>query len=295
MLPSLFKYFKRRFKSALGRVIFGTGLHRRLLKDRAIIVCFHRIDDRLDGNPISITSQAFRRFCEFFARYFDVVPVSELVDRLKSGGDLSGLLAITFDDGYQDNFLTAAPELKRHKLPACFFVTTNYIESHAVPWWDAEEGITPEWMTWDEVRLMHRQGFEFGPHTQNHVDLGRVVGDEARREIAGAKARLDDELGIDATLFSYPYGRADQMCETNRDIVRDAGLGCCMSACRGIVTPETDPFDIPRMPISDWYLSPYQFGVAALMQLRRVPVPRHESRPVKKREVSHRDLARSSR
>jgi peptidoglycan/xylan/chitin deacetylase (PgdA/CDA1 family) len=150
-------------------------------------------------------------------------------------------------------------------------------------------------MTWDDVRAMHQQGFEFGPHTVNHVDLGRTFGDEARDEIAGAKDRLDAELGIDSTLFSYPYGQADQMCDENREIAREAGLSCCMSACRGIVTPDTDPYDVPRMSISDWYLSPYQFGVAALMALRHVPARRPTRRSAQKHEVSHRDLARASR
>ncbi len=260
---------KRKGKAALGHLAYRTGLYRRYLTDRAVIVVFHRVDDALDGDHISVTTRAFREFCGFFGRYFHIVSPSELLDKLRAGEDISGHLAITFDDGYKDNFTNAAPELLRQKLPACFFVATNFIESNAIPWWDAEVGITPEWMTWDDVRTMHRQGFEFGPHTLNHIDLGKVVGEEACTEIAGSKAKLESELQAETTLFSFPYGRPHQMCDDNREIVEEAGLSCCMSAHGGVVTPDTDPYDVPRMAISNWYLSTYQFGFELLLAFRR--------------------------
>ncbi|NIP92120.1 MAG: polysaccharide deacetylase family protein, partial [Akkermansiaceae bacterium] len=43
-------------------------------------------------------------------------------------------VAVTFDDGYRDNFDVAAPILKRFGIPSSFFVTTGYIESGSVPW-----------------------------------------------------------------------------------------------------------------------------------------------------------------
>lgn len=260
---------KRRGKAALGYCLFRTGLYRRYVNDRAVIVVFHRVDDALDGDHISVTTRIFREFCRFFGRYFRVVSPGELISKLRAGDDISGHLAITFDDGYKDNFTNAAPELLQQRLPACFFVATNFIESNAVPWWDKEVGITPQWMTWDDVRQMHQQGFEFGPHTLNHVDLGQVVGAEARSEIAGSKSRLETELQSETSLFSYPYGRPHQMCDENRKIVRKEGLACCMSAHGGIITPDTDPYDVPRTPISNWHLSAYQFGFELLLAYRR--------------------------
>jgi peptidoglycan/xylan/chitin deacetylase (PgdA/CDA1 family) len=45
-------------------------------------------------------------------------------------------VAITFDDGYLDNYLYAYPFLKEHHIPATIFLTTGPIESNTLYWWD---------------------------------------------------------------------------------------------------------------------------------------------------------------
>jgi peptidoglycan/xylan/chitin deacetylase (PgdA/CDA1 family) len=222
------------------------------------------VDDRLAGNPISCTVREFTACCEFFRRYFRVVGLSALLEKLERGEDVSRHLAITFDDGYRDNFETAAPVLRRFGLPACFFIVTNFIGSHDVPWWDAEHAIVPEWMSWKDVQELQTQGFELGAHTQNHVDLGLVEGAEAVAEIAGSRQRLLAETGTLVRYFSYPYGRVHQITAANRDAVRQAGFSCCLSAYGGVVHSTSDRFDIRRIPFSPWYISPYQFGFEAL-------------------------------
>lgn len=255
---------KRRLKTLLGLLCFRTGLYRLLLRDRAIIALFHRVDDRLAGNPISCTTAGFRAFCDFFDRYFRVVALETLLIKLRRGEDITGHLVITFDDGYRDNFETAASELERRRLPACFFIATEFIGSTRVPWWDAELGIASRWMSWDEVRALSERGFEIGAHTMNHVDLGIVEGDDAVREIVGSRHRLARELGDATTLFSYPFGRSHQITPDNRAAVRDAGFQCCLSAYGGTVAPREDPFHLKRIPVSPWFLSPYQFGFEAI-------------------------------
>ncbi|HWP02372.1 MAG TPA: polysaccharide deacetylase family protein, partial [Gemmatimonadaceae bacterium] len=214
---------RRQVKALLGRLAYTGGAQRLLLRDKALIVLFHRVDDRLPGNPISCTSGEFRAYCEFFARHFRVVSLGELLGRLARGADISHHLVITFDDGYRDNCEVAAPELLRLGLPACFFIATGFIGTKRVPWWDAERGIESEWMSWEQVRFLHRQGFEIGAHTRNHVDLGIVSGDEAREEIEGSRRRLEAELGSEVRYFSYPFGRREQLTDENRQLVRACG------------------------------------------------------------------------
>jgi peptidoglycan/xylan/chitin deacetylase (PgdA/CDA1 family) len=254
--------FGKRVEAGLGWLIFHLGLHRRLSRGRAVIVAFHRIDDRYPGTPINTTGPELAAFLAFFKRFYSVISLPELLERLRRGDDVTNCLVITFDDGYRDNFSTAAPMLARHGLPACFFLVTDFVDSNITPWWDEEQGIRSEWMSWDEVRSLRAQGFEVGAHTMRHVDLGVTVGRDALAEIAGAKARLERELGGPVTLFSYPYGRRDQMVEENREAVREAGFTCCLSAFGGAVRVGDSPYHLNRSPITNWYLSPYQFGFA---------------------------------
>lgn len=51
------------------------------------------------------------------------------------------LLALTFDDGYRDNFTAAYPLLKRLGIPFAIYVTTSFPDGEAVLWWDAVEGL----------------------------------------------------------------------------------------------------------------------------------------------------------
>lgn len=256
---------RRRIKSLIGGLVFRSGLYRRLLGDRAVVACFHRVDDGLAGRILTNTSSEFRAFCRFAARYFEVIPLGELVARLREGRPVAGCLVITFDDGYLDNHDVAAPELRRQGLPATFFVSTDLIESETVPFWDEQAGVSAPWMSWDQVRSLRAQGFEIGAHTVSHVDLGKVHGEQARREIQGSRQRLERELGEAVTLFSYPFGRRDQITEENRRIVQDAGFECCASAYGGLVSAAEDPFRLRRVPVTRWHRWPAQWGYELLV------------------------------
>ena len=217
------------------------------------------------GNPIGCTRDEFTWYVDFFQRYFEVIALGELLRRMREGESVARCLAITFDDGYRDNFEVAAPHLRARGLPACFFVATGLVGSEKRPWWDEEYGAESRWMSWDNVRELNAQGFEIGVHTINHVDLGKASPQVARREVVGARRQLRRQ-GISANLFSYPYGRKHQISEENREVVRRSGLGCCLSCCNGTVRPGEDLFELNRMPISPWLVSPFHFGFEVLFR-----------------------------
>jgi methionyl-tRNA formyltransferase len=255
---------RRRFKQVLGFLAFRTGLYRGFLRNKALVVLLHRIDDRLAGESITCTSDQLTAYCRFFHRYFRVIPLGALLEKLARGEDISRTVVITFDDGYKDNHDIAASTLRHFSLPACFFIATNFIGSSQSAWWDAAQGITSRWMTWDDVRAVRRQGFDIGSHTMSHADLGTVAGAAARHEIVGARDRLAAELHETPSYFSYPYGGREHMGEENRTLVRETGHSCCLSAHGGVVTPQSSPFALPRVSLSPWFLSPYQFGFEAM-------------------------------
>lgn len=244
----------------MGRVLFASRVYKLSGAERGVVVAFHRVNDMADPSGLTVSSEMFERFCLFFARYFEVVSLRQFVDQLEMRQSVEGLLAITFDDGYRDNYEIAAPILKRLRLPATFFVTTEFIGTDFVPPWDQEAGLSFPWMNWDQVRALHRDGFEIGAHTRRHVDLGKVTGDRAREEIQGSRADLEGKLGSASLLFAYPFGQANQITESNRELVKAAEFRCCCSCFGGMNMKSTDPFAIQRVPISTWFTSPFHFG-----------------------------------
>ncbi len=93
---------KKLLKSLAGRALHVTGLHRVALKDTGVIVAFHRVDDRNAGDALTVSVEAFERFCHFFKRYYEVIPLGDLVTRLERVRSVEGSLVITFDDGFRD-------------------------------------------------------------------------------------------------------------------------------------------------------------------------------------------------
>jgi peptidoglycan/xylan/chitin deacetylase (PgdA/CDA1 family) len=250
----------RRAKSVAGWIIFRTGLYRLLRRNEAVIVLFHRVNDAYPNDPLTHSTRHFEDFVRFFGRFFEVIPLSALLGGLETGADLTGRLAITFDDGYRGNATIAAPILEQYGQRACFFVTTQWIGTDHVPWWDSEKKIQTRWMTWDQLRSLRTAGHDVGSHTQTHPDLGVIDKDEAQRQIEGGSSRLDAELGEHSGLFAYPFGGRKNMSEENQSVVNQLGLRCCLSAYGGTVQPGDDPLRLKRTTISDWFLSPYQFG-----------------------------------
>lgn len=252
-------------QSVLGRAIFSLGLHKLVGADQGVVVAFHRVYREPDETGLTISPELFERFCRLFSQHFKVVSLSQFVERLEKRESVGGMLAITFDDGYRDNYEVAAPILKRWNLPATFFVTTKFIGTDIVPFWDKEAGVSFPWMSWEQVRSLRAQGFEIGAHTRTHVDLGKVTGDLAREEIYGSRSDLEEKLGTAVSLFAYPFGRATQMSEPNRALVTSAGFRCCCSCFGGINTKSTNPFVLRRVSISIWFRSPYQFAFTAAL------------------------------
>jgi peptidoglycan/xylan/chitin deacetylase (PgdA/CDA1 family) len=251
-------------KDTLGRLADVTGLYARAVCAQTTIVAFHRVNDKIAPDGLTCGPTTFEAFCRFFIQHFRVVSLSELLASCRAGDDLRGTLAITFDDGYRDNFEVAAPILHRLKLPASFFVTTGFIGSQIVAPWDTHLPPQP-WMTWDELRALAAMGFEIGSHTETHIDLGTADLEAIRADLALSKRRLADELGKPVHMFAYPFGGPEHIRPQARELVRDAGYTCCMSCHGGANSATPDPFNLNRIPIGDWFRTPHQFGFEVLL------------------------------
>lgn len=90
---------------------------------------FHRILPETDPLfPNEVTAQRFDRMMAVVARSFKVMPLAQACQLLEQGRLPARALSITFDDGYADNEEIALPILKRHGLPASFFIATGFLD-----------------------------------------------------------------------------------------------------------------------------------------------------------------------
>lgn len=108
----------------------------------SIILGYHRITDSEDFLPESLrtSTRVFKSQILFLRRHFDIVPLDQLLDRLRTK-QRGHFAAITFDDGFKDVLHNAVPILLQFRLPATFFITRGFIESgtltplHEIYWY----------------------------------------------------------------------------------------------------------------------------------------------------------------
>jgi peptidoglycan/xylan/chitin deacetylase (PgdA/CDA1 family) len=109
-------------------------------KNQAFILMYHRILRTLDdGNAyvqpgMYVLSNTFEQQMKVLRDRFKVISLKELLKRIKNGIDISGCCAITFDDGWIDNYVNAFPILKKYELPATIFLPTGFIGTKRSFW-----------------------------------------------------------------------------------------------------------------------------------------------------------------
>ncbi len=105
----------------------------------ARILYYHRVNDDRDPFYPATPTAVFEQQMRFLAEHYKVVGLGELQDHLHSGSPET-VLALTFDDGYEDNYLNAFPILQRYRLPATIFLTTGSIDSREPLWFEQLAG-----------------------------------------------------------------------------------------------------------------------------------------------------------
>ena len=245
----------------LSKEIFFRALPKiSLPKDRASVLMYHSISDRQDLFS-AVSPEAFQKQMAYLAgKRYPVIPLAELVRRLRAHEPLGGSVALTFDDGYRDNYTTVFPLLKQYNFPATIFVTTNLIGM-------------PGYCSAGELREMYDSGLvAIEPHTLSHPKLAKLSRADAEHEIRDSREKLQDIIGTAPNLFAYPYG---SFSEETTAMVREMNFAGAVTVEEGTIGPDTDVFRLPRNSVDssttfsqfrgkvsrviDWYVAGKRF------------------------------------
>jgi Predicted xylanase/chitin deacetylase len=101
------------------------------------ILLYHRVNPDADPYFPAVSVKVFEAQMRYLAREFRVRSLVDVIDRIKQGDAVEPLtIAITFDDGYRDNYTFAHPILKNYRLPATLFVASGFIGAEELMWND---------------------------------------------------------------------------------------------------------------------------------------------------------------
>ena len=178
--------------------------------------------------------------------------ISQAIDAFKYGST-SKLVALTFDDAYENFYSNALPILQRFNFQATVYAVSNLIGKSNQ--WDLNNGISlNKLMNLNQLNFCHDQGIEIGCHTATHRSLTSDSID-LHIEIQEAKRNLEKQLGVNVKAFCYPYGHTNDEVLTQ---VKKAGFTSATTMIRSRATNSDDPLLLPRIPIT-WHTLPHLF------------------------------------
>ena len=120
------------------------------------------------------------------ARGYDIIPLSDVEDRLRADEPGRPFVAITVDGGYRDLVEFALPAFRRHKAPFTVFVTTGFAQGVSPLWWiDLERSIEKL-----SAIAIETEDFRFEAHCSSPEDKLRVFDKLIRILRKGTEARL---------------------------------------------------------------------------------------------------------
>lgn len=213
-------------------VVGETGKQRVVLP----ILMYHQISEKSSKwGTYVISPSEFEKDLSFLRdRGYTTVTVDDLIAYTRGQKTLPEKpVMITFDDGYESDYVYAFPLLKKYGMRAVSSTVVIYIEQYSK---DVHKHVNYAHLNWDEMREMQASGvFEFQSHSYNLHSYSnerrgclKGNGESAwhydhliREDFALAQSRHREELGRVPTCFTYPFGSVNDRLLVH---VREAGF-----------------------------------------------------------------------
>ncbi|UKV14587.1 polysaccharide deacetylase family protein [Thalassospiraceae bacterium SW-3-3] len=216
----------------------------------AVVFMYHRFAET-DYPSTNIRGPQFEAHIrELTNGKYTVMGIPEIIDAMQNGKGLPDYaIGITVDDAYRSVYDVAWPAFKKHNMPMTVFVSSEQVDAGY-----------ENYMTWDMLREMVKEGVTIGGHSQHHSHLPSLPIEEVKAELAHSALRFKEELGFVPDIFAYPYGEASD------DViaaVKEAGYKAAFGQQSGAMSTESDMMYLPRFAMNENYGEMDRFTLAA--------------------------------
>jgi peptidoglycan/xylan/chitin deacetylase (PgdA/CDA1 family) len=189
-----------------------------LRSNEFVVLTYHRIAEvdpevpyPFDEELVSASPAEFDWQMAFLAENFRPQRLGKLLQMCREREEIPpGSVAVTFDDGFLDNYSVAYPILRKHKVPATFFVTTDFVENNQPIWFEV---VAFAFLTLPVGSIRHSlcpQSAPSGPAREVRlVDLSQVmrklkqIPDAERRAFVDHLMTLVDRDALGATWHKF--------------------------------------------------------------------------------------------
>lgn len=170
---------------------------------------YHRINQPDPASSLIVSPETFLRQIDWLEKKaFRFLSLDEVVDHPMRVSLWEPSVALTFDDGFRDNYENALSILVRRRRNAALFVVVDWVGR-------------ADFLNWNEIRELADSGITIGSHSLSHRWLPDISdAKELRSEVFDSKRKIEDEIGKEIGHFCYPVGGVN---ERVAEEVRKAG------------------------------------------------------------------------
>lgn len=192
------------------------------------VVMLHQVTPHVQASGMNMPPEKFEQLLQYLVKKKATFCFVSELDQYQ---DQKNVFALSFDDGFQDNYQYAYPLLKKYNAKATIYLATQI---------EGIERLNPE-----QILEMAASGLiEFGAHTQHHVNLLKLSDKEAFAEIQASKEDVEALVGR-CPSFAYPFGRFN---EKHQQMAKEIGFKNAVSTRKKVEAYTVDnQFNIPRV------------------------------------------------
>lgn len=221
---------------------------------RVPILMYHHVgelppDADAVRKSLTVSQDRFEEQMKFLAEQgYTTIHIAALVNHFQTGAPLPEKpILLTFDDGYDDNYVNVFPTLKDHGFVGTFFIIgapTDYG--------------SPGYLRWEQILEMYENGMEIGNHSLTHrYNLGTTRNSTQDGEIKNAHKLMVDHLPNWTPIFSYPSGSYNQY---SLNLLKDLGYVAAVTTKQGTSQSSDKPYELRRIRIrGEWSMSQFLY------------------------------------
>jgi peptidoglycan/xylan/chitin deacetylase (PgdA/CDA1 family) len=230
------------------------------IKMKPPFLLYHKIDFPTADVRIRGAFTAPKKFAKqisyFIKKGFSFYTASELIAQYKNHGAFpEKSIAITFDDGWKDNYTNALPILKKYGAKATIFLVPSCIGQTTAQVTADGEG-TRKHLSEADILEMSESGIEFGSHSFNHKLFHQISDEEIEFEVTESKKTIENLVQKECRVFAYPAGFFTDFAKAT---IEKAGYIAAFSTVYGALE-NPDLYALNRVEILRRDGRPFKFG-----------------------------------
>lgn len=215
--------------------------------EQLIFPFYHSVNDNIPEHLINLyeprSIENFEKDLDYLVQHFKPISLIELLELKKNGFKTKEpCFHITFDDGLSEIYDTVAPILVKRKIPATFFINTDFLDNKNLFYRfkasvlaerveanglleltfnekeqidefattlniDFNEYLEKEkpYLSAVQIKDLINQGFTIGAHSQNHPLYNLIAEEEQINQTLNSVNYLKQEFDLDYSVFSFPF------------------------------------------------------------------------------------------